>query len=130
MRVLEDAQKQGCKPTGFLRLYSTEVSLLLPKAALNTVITCSGDWLYVEPLQQELVSSSGLGMRIFGFAIKQTLGSVVCKELDSQLDLLMSNDKITADLILKSSKNMQCAMKLIPNVEAIPMKRIIQAIRY
>ena len=61
---------------------------------------------------------------------KQTLGSVVCKELNSQLDLLMSSDKITADLILKSSKNMQCAMKLIPNVEAIPEKRIVQAIRY
>ena len=130
MRVFENAQKQGCKPTEFLRLYSTEVSLILPKAALHKVVTCSGDWLEVEAELQELVSSSGLGMRVFGFAIKQTLGSIVCKELNSQLDLLMANDRITADLILKSSKNMQCAMKLIPNVEAIPEKRIIQAIRY
>ena len=130
MRVFENAQKQGCKPTEFLRLYSTEVSLILPKVALHKVVTCSGDWLEVEDELQELVSSSGLGMRVFGFAIKQTLGSIVCKELNSQLDLLMTNDRITADLILKSSKNTQCAMKLIPNVEAIPEKRIIQAIRY
>ena len=110
--VFENAQKQRCKPTELLRLYGTEVSLLLPKAALNTVITCSGDGLDVEPLLQELVSSSGLGTRNFGFAIKRTLGSIVCKELNSQLDLLMGNGRITADLVLKSSKNMKCAMKL------------------
>ena len=130
MRVFENAQKQGCRPTEFMRLYSTDFSLILPKAALNTVITWSGDWLEVEAELQELVSSNGLGMRVFGLAIKQTLGATVCKELNSQLDLLMANGTITADIILKSSKNMQCAMKLIPNVEAIPEKRIIQAIGY
>ena len=129
VRVFENAQKQGCKPTEFLRLYSTEVSLILPKTALANVIRHAGDWLDVEPELQELVSSSGLGMQLFGFAIKQTLNSTVAKELNSQLDLLQTSDKITHDLIVKTSKNMQCALKLIPNVEAIPVKRIIEAIR-
>lgn len=129
LKVLENARKQGCRPTDFLRLYSTEVSLILPKTALANVIRHAGDWLDVEPELQELVSSSGLGMQLFGFAIKQTLNSTVAKELNSQLDLLQTNDKITHDLIVKTSKNMQCALKLIPNVEAIPVKRIIEAIR-
>ena len=68
-------------------------------------------------------------MQLFGFAVKQTLDSTVAIELNSQLDLLQANDKITADFIVKTSKNMQCALKLIPNVEAIPVKRIIEAIR-
>ena len=124
-KVLENAGKQGCRPTDFLRLYSTEVSLILPKIVMRH----AGDWLDVEPELQELVSSSGLGMQLFGFAIKQTLNSTVAKELNSQLDLLQTSDKITHDLIVKTSKNMQCALKLIPNVEAIPVKRIIEAIR-
>ena len=129
LKVLENARKQGCRPTEFLRLYSTEVSLILPKTALETVTRHAGEWLDVEPELQELVSSSGLGMQLFGFAIKQTLSSTVAKELNSQLDLLMTNDTITADLIVKTSKNMQCALKLIPNVDAIPEKRMIEAIR-
>ena len=130
LKVLENARKQGCRPTEFLRLYSTEVSLILPKTALETVTRYAGEsWLDVEPELQELVSSSGLGMQLFGFAIKQTLSSTVAKELNSQLDLLTTNDTITADLIVKTSKNMQCALKLIPNVDAIPARRMIEAIR-
>jgi hypothetical protein len=128
LKVLENARKQGCKPTEFLRLYKDEVSLLLPKTALEVVTRHAGEWLDVEPELQELVSSSGLGMQLFGFAIKQTLNSTVRRELDSQLDLLKTSDTITSDLILKTSKNMQASLKLIPNVEAIPEKRIIEAI--
>jgi hypothetical protein len=129
IRVLENARKQGCKPTEFLKLYKVEVALILPQAALETVLKHDGEWLEVEWQLQELVSSCGLGMQLFGFAIKKTLGAMVCKEIEEHLKQLTQATKITADLVRKARQDMQAKLKLIPNVEAIPERRTIQAAR-
>ena len=126
-KCLENVRKQGCKPTEFLKLYSQEVSLLLPSQALQVVTQHSGDWLEVEPHLQELVSSSGLGMQLFGFAIKKTLASMVAKVIQEHLDSLIMEKVITAELKLQKTKDMLSSLKLVSNVEALPEKRTIQA---
>jgi hypothetical protein len=127
MRSLENVRKQGCKPTEFLKLYSMEVSLLLPTAALQVVTSHSGDWLEVEPQLQELVSSCGVGMQLFGFAIKKTLATMVANEINKHLDELILEASITADLVMSTTKSMLSALKTVPNVQALPERRTIQA---
>ena len=129
-RCLDLARKQGCKPTEFLKLHSSEVAMLLPSAELEKVLSHTGEWLEVEPQLQVLVSSCGLGMQLFGFAIKETLGAMVCQKLEKHLDELIKSKTITPELVRTTSKAMLTAVKEISNVDALPVRRSIQAIRW
>jgi hypothetical protein len=117
LKCYENARKQNMKIMDFINLYHDEVLLLRPDAALAKIIGHTGEWLEVETELQELVSSSELGLAIFGFAIKKTLAEVVAKT-------------IWSEEVMRFRKALHVELNTIHNINALPERRAIEVIEY
>ena len=130
LKCYENARKQNMKIMDFINLYHDEVLLLLPDAALAKIIGHTGEWLEVETELQELVSSSELGLAIFGFAIKKTLAEVVAKTIMAKLEELVKSKTVGSDEVMRFRKALHVELNMIQNINALPERRAIEVIEY
>ena len=130
LKCYESARRQNMKIMDFINLYHDKVLLLLPDVALAKIIGHTGEWLEVETKLQALVSSSELGLAIFGFAIKKTLAEVVAKTIMAKLEELVKSKTVGSDEVMRFRKALHVELNMIQNITALPERRAIEVIEY
>ena len=119
--------KQGAvKPKVFLDIHSDICGLILPMAAVEKVINEQTSWANVEADLQEVVSSSTLGRRLFGFALEQVLSSMVAIKMEEVLHELHLLPMINSSAIMSAKREIMLKVDAMQNIEIVPAKRTIK----
>ena len=89
-------------PTRFLEHHSAIWSLVLPRQATEQILAVpsDGNWETVQDQVQEVVASSMLGTKAFGFAVKQILGSVFSNCIHRHSELLARKARVTSHYVV------------------------------
>ena len=95
-------------------------------AAVEKVINEQSSWVHVEAHLQEVVSSSNIGRRLFGFAVQQVLSSLVAIKMEETLHQLREKPIITTSTIMSAKKSMMLKVDAMQNIDTLPAKRAIK----
>ena len=117
-------------PMKFLEHHSAIWSLVLPRQATEQILAVpsDGNWETVQDQVQEVVASSMLGKKVFGFAVKQILGSVVSYCIHHHLEQLARKARNTSHDVVQMKKAAMEELSKIPNIASLPDKRVIKLV--
>ena len=120
-----NAKKSAMKPQIFLDIHSDICGLVLPMAAVSSVIEEHDSWLNVEDNLQAVVSSSCIGRKLFGFAIQQVLGQMVANKMHEALGSLWKQKAICEKEVLACKRSLLQQLEAVQNIDSLPAKRQI-----
>lgn len=94
--------------------------------AVDSIINEKGSWVNVESELQQVVATSTLGKRLFGFAVQQVLSTVVSNKMNDAIAAVMQQDLVTTDKIIAAKKTCIEQVESMQNIETLPTKRVIK----
>ena len=125
-QVHAKAKQNRQKPSRFIQCNRDLVLVLLPQKELDELLDHTGAWHLAEQQLIKVVTSSSLGKEIFGFAIRQVLGSIVTRETDAALQALSAKKKLEDEDVKQSKKELLQKLGAEPGMKELADKRTIQ----
>jgi hypothetical protein len=118
-----DVDKMGAET--FCQLHGKILELILPADALRQLLGCEGGWLKVESHLHSVVSSSDLGMMLFGFALGRILSKTMHGHIAVRLDAFSAQDIDEGSVALFKSQ-VVTIIEAIPNISMLPKLRTVE----
>jgi hypothetical protein len=119
------SKQMRVKPSEFISCNRPLVMLVLPMKETDALINHVGDWTEKESEVVTVVNGSNLGRSIFGFAIEQVLGEVVSREITLQIDELLKNAVINAEILASYKRQVVKGLQARPGMDSLSGKRDI-----
>eukprot|EP00969_Alexandrium_andersonii_P224964 9935416-Alexandrium_andersonii.AAC.1 len=122
-QALLKAKGNGISPKTFLAVHEAIVGLVLPMPSVEKIMQEKESFLNVERELQQVVSSSSLGLRLFGAQVRDTLAAMADRKIKEAIAQLTSAT-ITPSTVFECKKLALQSIQGLQNVAELPARRL------